>query len=76
MQQERLRLQDQGAGATPQRNPVPQPLRAQPDQRRPPSEAQPAEPAKNKPSPPSRPKYRVGPDGKPVPVPPEETPRQ
>ena len=74
MRQQQLRLQqEQGAGTPQQRNPQPQPLRTQPDQRRPQTGMQPAEPAKS--TPPSRPKYRVGPDGKPIPVPPDENPR-
>lgn len=73
-QQEQLRLQqEQGGGAPQQRNPKPQTLRAQPDQRQPQAGTQPTEPARN--TPPARPKTRVGPDGKPIPVPPDESPR-
>jgi hypothetical protein len=74
MQQEQLRLQ-QGPAAPQQRNPRTQPLRAQPDQRQPQTEAQPSEPVRNRPAAPARPRYRIGPDGKPVPIPADESPR-
>jgi hypothetical protein len=43
--------------------------------RRPQDPAQPGEPARNKPTPPAKPKYRIGPDGKPIPIPQDENPR-